>query len=382
MKKRDLGLVLLVAALLVAGLMGVAAPARAASPDMSTWVDPLPVPPVAQKTFNPAYSSWADYYVIDMRASQHQFNAGLPGPATVWTYGQPGQNPVLLGPTIVAKTGRPVVVKYINNLPTDPDAFPLKDAIDPTIAGAMVPTGAAIPHLHGGHTAARFDGTPMQWWTADGQKGEDFVTKTFTYMNDQPASLLWYHDHTMGATRFKPYLGLAAAYVLFDKVDTGTKINGQNVPSGYGKYHLPLVIQDKQFNADGSLFYPTEGISPVHPIWVPEFFGDTPVVNGKAYPFLDAQPRRYRLRLLNGSQARFYDLSFDTRLAGPPVLGHRLRAGPAAQAGGEDAAADRSRRALRRHRRLHRAAPRHRRSCCTTTPTSRTRTGTRRRSST
>ncbi len=99
----------------------------------------------------------------------------------------------------------------------------------------------------------------MQWWTADGQKGEDYVTDTFTYVNDQPASLLWYHDHTMGATRFKPYLGLAAAYLIFDKVDNGTTINGQKVPSGYGKYHLPLVLQDKQFNDDGTLFYPTDG---------------------------------------------------------------------------------------------------------------------------
>ncbi len=318
MKKRSLSFIVLVGALLVAGILAIAAPAPA-SPAMNKWVDPLPVPPVAQKSYNPAYSSWADYYVIDMRASQHWFNSGM-GPATVWTYGQPGKDPVLLGPTIVAKTGRPVVVKYINNLPTDPNLFPLKDAIDPTIAGSMVPTGAAIPHLHGGHTAARFDGTPMQWWTADGMKGEDFVTRTFTYMNDQPASLLWYHDHTMGATRFKPYLGLAAAYVLFDKVDTGTQINGQNVPSGYGKYHLPLVIQDKQFNDDdpatpanenGTLYYPTVGISSVHPIWVPEFFGDTPVINGAAYPKLDVQPRRYRLRLLNGSQARFYNIGFD-----------------------------------------------------------------------
>ena len=61
----------------------------------------------------------------------------------------------------------------------------------------------------------------------------------------------------MGATRLKPYLGLAAAYLIFDKVDNGTTINGQKVPSGYGKYHLPLVLQDKQFNKDGSLFYPT-----------------------------------------------------------------------------------------------------------------------------
>jgi len=314
MKAGNLGLTIAcTAVLLSAGLMGISSPAYAVSPPMEKWADPLPVPPVATTTFKPYYSLWADYYEINMSASQHQFNEDL-GLATVWTYGQPGKTPVLLGPTIVAKTGRPVVVKYINDLPTDPDLFPLKDAIDPTIAGAPgleVPTGAAIPHLHGGHTAARYDGTPMQWWTADGQKGEDYVTRTFTYMNDQPAALLWYHDHTMGATRFKPYLGLAAAYVLFDKVDTGTTINRQKVPAGYGTYHLPLVIQDKQFNDDGTLFYPTEGVSPDHPIWVPEFFGDTPVINGKAYPFLDVQPRRYRLRLLNGSQARFYNLSFD-----------------------------------------------------------------------
>ena len=310
MKKRGLGLVVLVAALLVAGILGIAAPAQAASPDMARWADPLPVPPVAEKTFKPGISSWADYYEITMSASQHQFNQDL-GAATVWTYGQPGKSPVLLGPTIVAKTGRPVVVKYINQLPTDPNDFPLKDSIDDTLMGWDVPTGAAIPHLHGGHTAARFDGTPGQYWTADGIKGPDYVSSTFTYMNDQPASLIWYHDHTLGSTRFKPYLGLAAAYVIFDKVDTGTKINGQNVPAGYGKYHLPLVLQDKEFNDDGSLFYPTEGISDAHPIWVPEFFGDTPVVNGMAYPYLDAQPRRYRLRLLNGSQASFYNVGFD-----------------------------------------------------------------------
>jgi len=309
MKIWNLGLTIIIIMLLGAGLMGISAPAYAQSPGMEKWVDALPVPPVATKTYKPLISSWADYYEINMTASQHQFHRDL-GMATVWTYGQPGKTPVLLGPTIVATTGRPVVIKWINNLPTDPAAFPLKGSIDDTIGGWNVPTGAAIPHLHGGHTAARFDGTPMQWWTADGVKGPDYVTNTFTYINDQPASLVWYHDHTLGATRFKPYLGLAAAYLVFDDIDNGNKIKGQKVPAGYGKYHLPLVIQDKQFNGDGTLFYPTEGISSTHPIWVPEFFGDTPVINGKAYPFLDAQPRRYRLRLLNGSQARFYNLHF------------------------------------------------------------------------
>ncbi|MEI6666640.1 MAG: multicopper oxidase domain-containing protein [Acidobacteriota bacterium] len=313
---------------LAAGLLALGSPAFAqgtftqtvcantpCSPTMNQWVDPLPVPPVAAQTKKPLVSVFADYYEINMTAHPHRFNSGLPGDATVWTYGQPGKAAVLLGPTIVATSGRPVMVKYINNLPTALADFPLKDAIDQTIMGWDVPTGAATPHLHGGHTAARYDGTPSQWWTADGKRGMDYVTDTMTYMNDQPASLIWYHDHTMGSTRFKPYLGLAAGYVIFDKVDTGTTIvaNGkaQNVPSGYGTYHLPLVIQDKQFNADGTLFYPsTPDPSLIHPIWVPEFFGDTPVINGKAYPKLDAEPRRYRLRLLNGSQARFYNLGF------------------------------------------------------------------------
>ena len=331
MKRRTLGVTIVcIAVLLGAGLMGLSNPAYAQSPPaksppMEKWVDALPVPPVATTTFKPLVSSWADYYQINMTASQHQFHSDLL-PATVWTYGQPGKTSVLLGPTIVAKTGRPVVIKWINNLPTALADFPLLNSIDPTIAGApgfgfgKVPPGAAIPHLHGGATAARFDGTPEQWWTADRLKGPDFVTDTFTYMNDQPASLIWYHDHTLGATRFKPYLGLAAAYLVFDNIDNGTTIRvgslNQKVPAGYGKYHLPLVLQDKQFNADGTLFYPTEGISTTHPIWVPEFFGDTPVINGKAYPYLDAQPRRYRLRLLNGSQAAFYNVRFHLEGAG------------------------------------------------------------------
>lgn len=209
-------------------------------------------------------------------------------------YCQPGKAPVLLGPTIVAQSGRPVVVKWINNLPTALADFPLKDSIHPTIAGSDVPTGAAIPHPHGGHTAARFDGTPMQWWTANGLKGQDYVTDTFTYANDQPAALDWYHDHTMGSTRLKPYLGLAAAYLIFDKIDNGNTIYGQKVPSGYAKYHLPLVLQDEQFNVDGTLFYPTaadRGGSGGHPIWVPEFFGGTTTWLA-ARPVAQTQDRR------------------------------------------------------------------------------------------
>ena len=300
----------LIIALLPAGSASLRAqdPMLGVSPTLTRYVDPLPVPPAATTTFKKGISEVSDYYEIAMTEHKHRFHSEL-GEATVWTYGMKGQPGSYLGPTIVATRNRPVVVKYFNQLPNDPNTFPLRDSIDTTIMGADLPTGRAIPHLHGGKTAARFDGTPEQWWTADGQKGAAYKSDTFIYTNEQPAALLWYHDHSQGATRFNPYLGLAAAYLLVDKVDTGARINGQNTPAG--AYHLPIVLQDKVFNPDGTLFYPTMGNNAIHPTWVPEFFGDVPVINGKAYPYLNAEPRRYRLRLLNGSQARFYNLSFD-----------------------------------------------------------------------
>jgi len=293
--------------------MAAHAASKSISPNLTKWVDPLPIPPVARPGVNSVYPG-ADYYEITETQHTHQFHSQL-GQATVRTYGQNGSPGVYLGPTIVAQTGKKVVVKYMNQLPAD--NFPLPGTIDLTLPGMTppefpqgLPTGRAIPHLHGGFSAAQYDGTPDQWWTSDGMGGMDYLSDTFEYTNEQQASLLWYHDHAMGITRHNPYLGLAAAYLIVDGVDDGLSINGQATPSGYGQYHIPLVIQDKTFNANGTLFYPTVGLNAVHPVWVPEFFGDTSVINGKAYPFLNAEPRRYRFRLINGSQARFYNLKF------------------------------------------------------------------------
>ena len=89
-----------------------------------------------------------------------------------------------------------------------------------------------------------------------------------------------------------------------------------------GPYEIPLVLQDKTFNADGSMFYPTEGVTAYHPQWVPEFFGDVAVVNAKIWPFVDVEPRRYRLRIVNGSQSRFYNLQFADENSGRAVAVH------------------------------------------------------------
>jgi spore coat protein A len=119
----------------------------------------------------------------------------------------------------------------------------------------------------------------------------------------------------MYQTRLNPFAGQAAGYVIIDGDDTVVPgLGGLNVPKF--PYDVPLVIQDRTFLDDGSMFYPTSSGKPEcypHPVWQPEYFGDTPVVNGKAYPYLEVEPRRYRLRFLNGSQARVYELSMGNK---------------------------------------------------------------------
>ena len=190
--------------------------------------------------------------------------------------------------------------------------------------GAVLP-GEPVPivtHLHGGENHPQFDGTPLQWFTKGGQKGPHYITDTYTYYNEQRASMVWYHDHALGNTRTNVYAGLAGLYFIRDAQDTGKPENPLRLPAA--PYEIPLVLQDKTFKADGSLFYPTQGVTSYHPEWVPEFFGDVAVVNAKIVPFLDVEPRRYRLRMVNGSQARFYNLKFTNTKNGKLQTFHQI----------------------------------------------------------
>jgi FtsP/CotA-like multicopper oxidase with cupredoxin domain len=163
---------------------------------------------------------------------------------------------------------------------------------------------------------------------------------TFQYPNDQRASTIWYHDHTLGMTRLNVYAGPAGFFIVRggpdgDKavLDTRTGMpavlpgpapkEGDKFPPNKTYYEIPLAIQDRSFNEDGSLFYPDTReffdtiISPFipaemgfSPIWNPEFFGNTLIVNGNTWPFLTVEKRRYRFRFLNGCQSRFLILDF------------------------------------------------------------------------
>ena len=282
------------ALVLPARFMSLNARAAVGSPNMTKFIEPLPIPPVIH-----AESGWTGS-IAAAESTAYRFHQQL-GPARTWGYG----GAPYLGPTFEARKNVTVMVEWINNLgqtfiPNDPD-----------IMGAVLPGTDPAPivaHLHGGFNLPQFDGTPLQWFTNGlASTGPHFLDNFFAYGNEQRATMLWYHDHALGNTRTNVYAGLAGLYFLRDDDDTGLADNPLGLPAR--PYEVPLVLQDKTFNADGTMFYPNVGLPP-HTVWVPEFFGDTPIVNGKAYPFLNVEPRRYRLRIVNGSQARFYGLKF------------------------------------------------------------------------
>jgi spore coat protein A, manganese oxidase len=299
--------------LLSRGSLAIAAPTSVgATPKLRKWREALPVPPVLD-----GRGGGKSFTIAARESTDWKFHPDLPATRT-WGYwsDNPQAGLPYLGPTIVA-TRRPndtvetsVTVEWRNELD---EAFLPND---PTIFGAVMP-GEPVPivtHLHGGENHPQFDGTPLQWFTKGGAKGPHYITNTFTYYNEQRASMVWYHDHALGNTRTNVYAGLAGAYLIRDDQDTGEADNPLGLPAG--PYEIPLVLQDKTFNADGSMFYPTQGVTEFHPQWVPEFFGDVAVVNAKIWPFVDVEPRRYRLRIVNGSQSRFYNLHFASEKSG------------------------------------------------------------------
>ena len=295
-------------------------PTDHSSPTLEKWVDEVPRPGVIEPT---GTKDGQPHYEVEMREVEQTIHRDLPS-TTVWGYD--GQYP---GPTIEAQQGEPIYVRWQNKLP-DEHLLP----VDPTIHSDTVPYDTpgvrVVTHLHGGNIESESDGGPKSWFTRDFQEtGPEFEKKDYYYENDQPPATLWYHDHSLGITRLNAYAGLAGFYLLRSEHE-------RNLGLPEGEYEIPLALQDRTFNEDGSLFYPTtvpdeegtEDDSFPEPSIVPQFYGDTPVVNGKAWPRLSVEPRTYRFRVLNGSNSRFYNLklfeydesSGETGSEGPPFV--------------------------------------------------------------
>ena len=267
-----------------------------ASTGPAPFVDPLPVPSVLKPVPNQIVQ-------IPMVQFQMKAHRNLP-PTTLWGYR--AAHP---GPTLEVRRGAPINVRWTNNLPT---THPLP--IDPSIhgAGPGMPQVRTVVHLHGHKVLPESDGYPEAWFTSNGLTGPDFNPNPYHYPNDQPATTLWYHDHGLGITRLNLYMGLKGFYLIRDDLE-----DSLNLPKG--PFEIPLMIEDRMFNPDGSLLYPT-AVGGTHPVWIPEFFGDTMLVNGKVWPFLEVQPRKYRFRFLNTCNARFLHLTLmESDAAGNPT---------------------------------------------------------------
>jgi FtsP/CotA-like multicopper oxidase with cupredoxin domain len=256
----------------------------------------------------------------------------------IWSYTVPGRPPRYPGPTIEARVGTPTVVQYVNDLQAHGNQslfiqprFPVDQTIhwaDPMHqSGSTSPYSGPVPavaHLHGAEVPSFSDGGPDAWWTPGfAQKGPGFVSDTYTYPNTQEPTTLWYHDHTLGATRLNVCAGLCAAYILRDPSREPADLPGgpaDPAEDRYGhSYEQVLIVQDKEFDDQGQLYFPKDGVNPdIHPYWEPEFFGDVIVVNGKSWPFLRVEPRRYRFRIVNASNARFYELHLTDDSPGAP----------------------------------------------------------------
>ena len=322
-----------------------------------------------------------DFHEISVR----QFNQRIlpPGFRTtpVFGYGRLGVSSTFHYPayTIEAQTNCATRVRWVNELMTPDGRFrPHLVPVDQTLHWANPPGGNSgrdmrpefkstpgpyrgpvptVVHLHGAHVFEENDGYPEAWYLpaaanipsgfakvgtfhnrfraeAAARSGVSWPagSAVFTYQNDQRATTMWYHDHTLGMTRTNIYAGLTGMYLLRggssdlpDGVLPGpAPMPGD--PPGKRYFEFPLIIQDRSFNADGTLFFPktrgTFGDTPpdgpfipktdVSPIWNPEFFGNTMVVNGNTWPVLAVERRRYRFRLLNACNARTLFLKIAT----------------------------------------------------------------------
>ena len=365
--------------------------------NITKFVTPMLIPPVMPKAgvIKQKMGKNIDYYEISMKQFKQQIlPAGMPE-TTVWGYGSVNgagsKRPLLLhnapSLTIEANRDTPIRIKWINDL-KDASGSYLSHLlpVDQTLHWANPPGGntgrdtrpdftelptpgsytGPVPmctHVHGAvGVGDESDGYAEAWYLPDagnipggyateGTWYDFFKNKaaanfgetwgpgyaTFQYPNENRASTIWYHDHTLGMTRLNVYAGPAGFFLLRGKgsslIDSTTGIkwvppgpapkDGDMFPPNKTYYEIPIAIQDRSFNDDGSLFYPDtrEFFDEIvgdfipdgefSPIWNPEFFGNTMMVNGNTWPYQVVEKRRYRFRFLNGCQSRFLILDFN-----------------------------------------------------------------------
>jgi spore coat protein A len=259
---------------------------------LAQFVDPLPIPEIAQPTDHrpsPADPSLKlPYYRVAMRQIESKLHRDMK-PTRLWAYGSSSP-----GPTFEARSGQGILVEWANELPSQ-HFLP----VDHSIHGAEAdkPEVRTVVHLHGAKAPPDSDGYPDNWYVP----GKSALSH---YPNHQDAAMLWYHDHALGINRLNVFAGLLGVFFVRDEVE-----DALNLPSG--QYEIPLVFYDRIFDLESQLNYPVSG-DPKSP-WTPEVFGDALLVNGKLFPYLEVEPRKYRFRVLNAANGRFFHLSLSNK---------------------------------------------------------------------
>lgn len=259
---------------------------------LEPFVDPLPLPvlqkPQGTKSSPEHNAVDAPYYRVSVHEVRDRLHRDLP-PAQLWSYNTTSVAPALFE----VRSHQGVLIDWVNDLPTKhflnidmpgmPGMKELEDAPETRIS----------THVHGARVPSDSDGYPDDWY-GPGKSRLNY------YPNGQDATALWVHDHAMGNSRFNIFAGLMGHYVLRDEVE-----DKLNLPSG--KYELPLLLYDRSFTPQGQIYYPNP---PDEGAWAQEYLGDAMVVNGKVTPFHEVEPRRYRLRITNSANSRFFAITF------------------------------------------------------------------------
>ncbi len=329
-------------------------------PVTTPFVEPLPAgaPKQSLSILNPpatefaqtneagrdAHQRWATFppkkfYEIHVSEQMHSFHRELPT-QPIWGYD--GTFP---GPTLIARAGEPMVVRFYNDL------------VDTTYGFGSPEIST---HLHNAHAASESDGYAASYYSKT-KFGPTITRAGAFYDNHYPncysgydlsfstngdsrecLGTMWYHDHRDGFTGANVYRGLAGFYLMFDSIDSGSETDGSpaalRLPSGVGQYDIPLLFSDPKFDSSGMRIFDQFDVD--------GFLGNKYAVNGKIQPYFSVARRKYRFRFLNGSPARFYEfylvsgtvdqscylIATDGNLLPSPLIVTKVRMAPAERA--------------------------------------------------
>ncbi|SIR87564.1 spore coat protein A [Haladaptatus litoreus] len=260
------------------------------SPSLEKYVQPLPIPTVRKPE---GKRRGADYHKVSVTEFTQSLHPDLPD-TTLW-----GFDGTFPGPIIEGRRNKRLKVRFDNSqLPTehllsvDEQIHGTKPEDYPNYDGP-VPEVRTVTHFHGLNIEPESDGQAEMWKSPGEITGPRFVKQIHDIPNRQSKLTSTYHDHALGISRLNVYAGLAGFYLIRSRAEEKL-----DLPSG--EYEIPLMLQDRTFNEDGSLYYPKS--------FVPNFAGDTAVVNGSVWPYLEVEPRRYRFRCINQSNGRTFNL--------------------------------------------------------------------------